>query len=129
MKPYEVLVILPAALDEEGQANVLDRVGSEVERLGGEIRNSTALGKRSFARPMKKQENGYYYRLDMSLGADQVAPLLARLKLAEDVFRVQILRATPRKDVAEESAEGAEVSTEAATASTEAAKGSDHGES
>ena len=55
------------------------------------MKNAVRLGKRPFARPMKKQDAGYYYVIDFELEGDQVTPLKERLKLNEFVFRVQIV--------------------------------------
>ncbi|MDH3346080.1 MAG: 30S ribosomal protein S6, partial [Kiritimatiellaceae bacterium] len=57
---YEGLFIFPETLDEEQLDQAIDAVKTEVEKLGGSLESSTRLGKRTFARPMKKKKAGIY---------------------------------------------------------------------
>jgi ribosomal protein S6 len=51
------------------------------------------MGKRPFARPMGKQDAGFYIVMLMDLEGDKIKQLQARLKHNEDVFRAQFVRA------------------------------------
>ncbi|MBR4523443.1 MAG: 30S ribosomal protein S6, partial [Kiritimatiellae bacterium] len=63
MKQYDALYIFVGVnRDEVLQAN-LDRALAEVTRLGGTLIGQNALGRRSFARPMKKRDNGVYVKV------------------------------------------------------------------
>jgi len=89
---YDALFILPTSLKEEEQEGVYERLREEVTKLNGTVDEVRPLGKRVFARPMKKHDAGFYVRVDMSLPPESVAPLLARLKLNEMIFRVQVVK-------------------------------------
>jgi ribosomal protein S6 len=106
------MVILPAALNEDGVRSALQRVREEIARQGGQSQEPDVIGKRTFARPMKKQEAGHYVKLRFELDPNAIDPLLGRLKLAEDVFRLQILRnddiAVPEEAADAGAAQGAE---------------------
>ncbi len=91
MNKYEAVFIFPEALKDVEEA--LGKVRAEIKKLGGDVDSTTRLGKRAFARRMKKQEGGHYVIMTFQLGADQIKPLLARFKLNEEIFRVQIIRA------------------------------------
>jgi len=87
---YEGMFILPKSLAEEEFDKTLASISQEIEKHGGAVKNTVKLGKRHFARPMKKQTSGFYYIIDFELDGDQIDPLLHRFKLGGDVFRVQI---------------------------------------
>ncbi|MDD4735459.1 MAG: 30S ribosomal protein S6 [Kiritimatiellae bacterium] len=89
---YEGMFILPKALTDDQLDGALDSIRKDIEKFGGEVKNSVRLGKRPFSRPMKKQDAGYYYVIDVEMEGDQITPLKERLKLNEFVFRVQIVR-------------------------------------
>ena len=95
MKKYEAMFIFPDSLKDDALAAALTKVQEEIKRLGGEIETVTQLGKRSFARPMKKKDAGYYVLAMIRLPPEQVAPLQARYRLDENVFRVQIVEPSP----------------------------------
>jgi len=93
LNTYEGLFIFADTLKDEELTDVLDRVTAEFTRQGGTPLGCKKLGRRSFARPMAKRDSGLYVRMVFSLEAGKITPLQARLKLSEDVFRVQITRA------------------------------------
>jgi len=94
MSKYEAMIIFPESMKDKELADTFEAVAGEIEKLGGIVENKTRLGRRAFARPMKKHVAGQYAVLGFSLGGDKIAPLRARLKLNEEIFRVQIVRAT-----------------------------------
>jgi ribosomal protein S6 len=57
---YEGLFIFPEMLEDEQLDQAIDAVKTEIEKLGGSLESSTRLGKRSFARPMRKKKAGIY---------------------------------------------------------------------
>jgi len=96
LNKYEAMVIFPEILKDAQLEEALGNVRGEIKKLGGEVESTTRLGRRAFARRMKKQDAGHYVIVTFKLGQDQVPPLLARLKLNEQVFRIQIVRASER---------------------------------
>lgn len=94
MNKYEAMIILPESVKDSDLEAELDRAADEIKKLGGTIESKTRLGKRAFARKMGKQESGHYVIVAFSLDTEKVQPLMARYKLNENVFRVQILKAT-----------------------------------
>ena len=89
---YEGLFIFPETLDEEQLDQAIDAVKVEVEKLGGSFENATRLGKRSFARPMKKKKAGIYAIIMFRFDGSQIAALKRRLKLSTNVFRAQFMK-------------------------------------
>lgn len=89
---YEGLFIFPEMLEEEQLGQSIDAVKLELEKLGGTLESATRLGKRSFARPMRKKKAGHYVVMMFRLDGGQIDVLKHRLKLVTDVFRAQFLR-------------------------------------
>ncbi len=89
---YEGFFIFPETLDEGQLDQAIDAVKVELEKLGGSFENATRLGKRSFARPMKKKKAGIYAIIMFRLEGSQIAALKRRLKLSTDVFRAQFMK-------------------------------------
>ena len=98
MNQYAGLYIFEDGLTDEQLEGVLGRAVEELTRLGGEVTRTEKIGRRTFARPMDKRTSGVYYRLYFTLAPDQVSPLLARYKLAGEVFRIQIVVAEPERE-------------------------------
>ncbi len=95
MNQYEGMFIFPKALTEEGYEEALGAVRDDIEKCSGKVTSMTRLGKRPFARPMGKQDAGYYAVINFSIPGTAIAPLRARLKLNEKVLRNQLIRALP----------------------------------
>jgi len=90
---YEGLFIFPETLDEEQLDQAVNAVKAELEKLGGSLENSTRLGKRTFARPMKKKKAGLYAIIMFRLDGSKIDAFKRRLKLATNVFRAQFMTA------------------------------------
>jgi len=103
MNLYEGMFIFPDRLKEEEIDGVLKIARGEIERLGGVVVSATRLGRRAFARPIRKTNNGHYAVVSFECGPDKIPSLHARFKLNEDVLRVQFVRAQaePAADAAE----------------------------
>lgn len=123
MKKYDALYIFVNSPKDEALDKLVELAGGEITRLGGELFGSEALGKRNFARPMKKHDNGVYIRIRFALDTDKMAALLARYKLVEEIFRVQIVTVDERREqlVIEQAARRKARAEAAAAAAAEAA--------
>jgi ribosomal protein S6 len=88
---YEGLFIFPEILDEEQLDQAIADVKVEIEKLDGALESSTRLGKRTFARPMKKKKAGIYVIIELRIDGANIDALKRRLKLATNVFRAQIV--------------------------------------
>ena len=89
---YEAMFIFPDAFSEEQLDNAVDKVKSEIERVGGQIESATRLGRRSFAREMAKTHAGQYVVINFYLASKEVESLKSNLRFNEDIFRMQIFR-------------------------------------
>lgn len=99
MKKYDALYIFVGVSKDDALEAYLEKALAEVARVGGNVLATESLGKRSFARPMKKRENGVYVKVRMELDPLKVDELVNRYHLVEEVFRVQILAVDERREV------------------------------
>jgi small subunit ribosomal protein S6 len=70
----------------------LERIKGEMTKLGGTVRSVRPMGLRSFARRLKNKEAGLYVNIRFDMDEASADTLRARLKLNEDIFRIQITR-------------------------------------
>jgi len=89
---YSALFIFPSSLKDEAVEKLVERIQQEVVKLNGAVESSRVLGKRTFARPMKKRDVGQYVRMVFSMDPLRVDALMKRFRIMEDIFRVQIIR-------------------------------------
>lgn len=99
MNKYEAMFIFPDSLKPEEFEVALTVVKEEIEKAGGKVASATRLGKRAFGRQLgESQDSGYYAVVNFEMEGAKVAPLQARFKLNERIFRLQILRAQARPE-------------------------------
>ncbi|MEN8254643.1 MAG: 30S ribosomal protein S6 [Verrucomicrobiota bacterium] len=98
---YEGLFIFPETLDEDHLDMAITRVKEELEKLGGSLESTTRMGKKNFARPLKKQKAGFYVVMMIKLEGTKIDAFKKRLTLATDVFRSQFVLAE-ESEVAQE---------------------------
>jgi ribosomal protein S6 len=91
LKTYDALFIFAEQnLTDEALGGIEQKIRAEIEKVGGRVSEATALGRRGFSRRLHKKEAGYYLHLIFEVNSDQVAPLRARFRLMEFIFRVQV---------------------------------------
>jgi len=93
LKTYEAMIIFPSTLKEEVLQKSIEQIQGEITKLKGTIKETRILGKRQFARQLKKKDSGEYVRIDFQLAPESVSPLLTRFKLNETMFRIQLVAA------------------------------------
>ena len=97
MKTYDALFIFASSMKDDAVEAVLKDITNEVTKLHGKVVDPRRLGTRTFCRPLKKTDAGHYVRMILELEPKAVAPLQARFRLNESIFRVQIVDAPPKK--------------------------------
>ncbi len=123
MKKYDALYIFAGAAKDDILDEQIAKALAEVTRLGGNVLSQEVLGKRTFAHPMHKRENGVYVQVRFEFEPSKVKDLVNRYALVEEVFRVQILAVNERleavlakqKDAAAKRAAKAQKEAEAAS--------------
>ena len=92
MRPYEVMIIFDAALDEDTIRGVLDRCAELLQGRGATPGPVDRWGKRRFAYELNHRWEGYYVLLEANAEPAVMADLDRMLTLADEVIRHKIMR-------------------------------------
>ena len=92
MRPYEVVIILDAGLEEEQITAVLDRSVAAVRDGGGNPGKLDRWGKRRFAYELKHRWEGYYALLECTAEPAVMVALDRQLRLTDGVLRHKVIR-------------------------------------
>ena len=92
MRPYEVVVIIDASLEDDVIRATIDRATELVRSRGGTPNRVDRWGKRRFAYELKHRWEGYYALVDITAEPAVVAELDRMLSLADEVIRHKIIR-------------------------------------
>lgn len=88
---YEGMYILSASLSEEARKKALERIGSEIEARGGQIKKVFELGRRKLAYPISGKRDGFYYVLYFAVNTSEISKMWKEYHLNEDLLRFMTL--------------------------------------
>jgi small subunit ribosomal protein S6 len=97
LRPYEVMLILPAEADEKVVTTAVDRITKAIEPSGGSVLGIDRWGRRRFAFEVDRQTEGYYAVVAFDAEPETVAPLERALTLADEVMRAKVTIRHPQK--------------------------------
>jgi small subunit ribosomal protein S6 len=92
MRPYEVMVILDANLEEEQIRAVLDRTTDTIKAGEGTVRKVDRWGKRRFAYELAKRWEGYYVLIECTGTVAAMDEIDRQLRLSDSVLRHKVIR-------------------------------------
>lgn len=92
MRPYEVMVILDAALEEDVIRSVVDRATELLRSRGANPGRVETWGKRRLAYELNHRTEGYYVLMETTAEPADTAELDRMLSLADEVIRHKIIR-------------------------------------
>ena len=87
MRNYELVCVIQPDLDETGLNGVVDRVKEWITESGGNVEKVDIWGKRRLAYLIRKQREGYYVLLNLSLPSNATSELERNLRFMEPVMR------------------------------------------
>jgi small subunit ribosomal protein S6 len=87
MRKYELMCILQPDLDENAFNSVLDKVKGWISESGGSVDKAEVWGRRKLASYIKKQREGQYVLLNVTLNPTATANLERNLRFQESVMR------------------------------------------
>lgn len=92
MRPYEVMIIFDASLEEETIRAAIDRHADALRSLGAIPGRIERWGRRRFAYEIKHRWEGYYVLLAARAEPAAMEQLHRRLSLADEVIRHKVIR-------------------------------------
>ena len=92
MRPYEVMVIFDADLEEETIRSAVDRSTQLLQSKGAELGPVDYWGKRRFAYELKHRWEGYYVVFQAKAEPAAMDEMHRSLSLADEVLRHKVLR-------------------------------------
>ena len=92
MRPYEVMIILNAALEEDAIRAQIDRAQEIIRNNGGTPNRVDRWGKRRFAYEVKHQWEGFYVLIEATAEPIAMSELDRALHLADEVVRHKVIR-------------------------------------
>ena len=92
MRPYEIMLILDASLDEDVIRASVDRTTAAIKAGGGTPGKVDRWGRRRFAYELKHQHEGYYVLIEATAAPSALADLDRMLRLTDEVIRHKIIR-------------------------------------
>ena len=92
LRPYEVMIILDAELDEETIRAAIERWLQLIEAHGAERGHLDVWGKRRLAYEINHKADGFYVVFQAKAGPLAMVELHRVLSLADEVVRHKILR-------------------------------------
>lgn len=92
MRPYEVMIILDAALEEDAIRAQIDRAQEIIRSNGGTSNKVDRWGKRRFAYELNHRWEGYYLLVEATAEPAAMAALDRSLRLADEVIRHKVIR-------------------------------------
>jgi small subunit ribosomal protein S6 len=87
MRNYELVCIVQPDLDETAFNETVDRLKGWVTEAGGDISKVDIWGKRRLAYLIRKQREGHYVLLNLSLPAEATNDLERNIRFLEPVMR------------------------------------------
>ena len=96
MRPYEVMVILDASLEEDAVRALVDRWAQQLTTAGAKSVNVDTWGKRRLAYPVRHRNEGYYVVIEANAEPPAVSELDRQLSLADEVIRHKVMRLPER---------------------------------
>ena len=92
MRPYEVMIIFEASLEEDDIRAGVDRATELITSKGGTPGRVERWGKRRFAYELKHRTEGYYVLIETTAPPEAMAELDRMLHLADEVIRHKVVR-------------------------------------
>ncbi len=92
MRPYEVMIIFDASLEEETIRAAVDRFAELIRSRGGTPGKVDRWGRRRFAYEVNHRWEGYYMLLEASAEPEVMQELHRTLSLADEVIRHKVVR-------------------------------------
>jgi small subunit ribosomal protein S6 len=92
MRPYEVVVIFDAGLEEDAIRAIVDQATTAITSKGGSVGQVDHWGRRRFAYEVNHKAEGYYVLIEATAEPAAMADVDRMLHLADEVIRHKVIR-------------------------------------
>jgi small subunit ribosomal protein S6 len=92
MRNYEMVYILHPDSEEEGLAEVRQRISDLIDSGGGKVLDEDLWGRRRMAYPIEKQREGYYVLMRFELDPPHLPELERMMTLDSRIIRRLLIR-------------------------------------
>ncbi|HET9058407.1 MAG TPA: 30S ribosomal protein S6 [Acidimicrobiales bacterium] len=96
MRPYEVMVIFDASLEEDAVRGLIDRFTKQLNAAGAKSVRADNWGRRRLAYPVRHRNEGHYVVIEANAEPSVIADLDRQLVLADEVLRHKVIRPPER---------------------------------
>jgi small subunit ribosomal protein S6 len=91
-RPYELMLLLSPAVDEEGVTNTVNRVNRLITQGGGAVTSQDRWGLRRLAYPIRHFKEGNYILTRCTLDPQKASEVEKGLHVTEEVLRHLLVR-------------------------------------
>ena len=92
MNKYELMVILPANLEDEAREGLITKVQSLIESFNGKVESVEKFGVKKYAYAINYKNEGYYVLFNVECGAEVPNLVQKQLLLIENIVRSMFVR-------------------------------------
>jgi len=96
MRPYEVMVIFDASLEDDAVRALVSRFTQQLTTAGAKSVTTDIWGKRRLAYPVRHRNEGYYVVIDANAEPAALSELDRALTLTDEVLRHKVMRLPER---------------------------------
>lgn len=99
MKSYELLVVFKPNADADEIDNLIAKVTSDAETLGGKTESIDKIGRKKLAYEIQSFRDGYFANLTLGLPEEKVAEFKRQLRLNDSILRTMFLEKSAKSGV------------------------------
>ena len=92
MRNYELVFIVHPDLEEEGLAEIRERIGDLITSSGGQVLGVDLWGRRRLAYPIADQREGHYVLMRFALDPPHLPELERMMRLDSRIIRRLLVR-------------------------------------
>jgi len=92
MNKYELVVVLPASLEDDARSAAMEKVSGYITRFGGNVLEIADWGKKTLAYEIQKTNEAYYNIVTFEAPETAPAQIEDNIRIMEQVIRFLIVK-------------------------------------